>query len=170
MAKLIVANGVLLQAPIWEKHFRGTNWLAVIDIDPMMPGGLARRFLNKGKGECLYVLEPLALFDPVEFGADYTTTTSKRLRERWYGVVTAITESHLFVEKCDTGVMAILRAKEARTSAQDRAAALRAERDALVQKAAKIEEEILQLEQPEPELEGPPQEQDCPGCEKTSEN
>jgi hypothetical protein len=50
--KLLIANGALLQAPVYETHpsGRGTNWLAVIDIDATSPGGLARRFMQTGKG------------------------------------------------------------------------------------------------------------------------
>jgi len=144
--KLLVANGALLEAPIWEKHFRGSNWLALIDIDPTAPGGLSRRFLNRGKGECLFVIEQLGLFDAVEFAADYTTSVGTKKKDRWYGVVVALTDGHLLVERCETGVKAVLRSKEARASVQDRAAALRAEKEALVERAAKLAAEIAELE------------------------
>jgi len=144
--KLLVANGALLEAPIWEQHFRGSNWLALIDIDASAPGGLGRRFMAKGKGECLFVIEQVGLFDAVEFAADYTTSFGNKRRDRWYGVVTAITDGYLLVEKCDTGAKAVLRAKEARASVHDRASALRAEKEALVERAAKLEAEIVELE------------------------
>jgi len=69
---MAVANGALLEVPVFEKHHRGTNWLAVIDIDGTAPSGLSRQFIDRGKGECFYLIEQVKLFDPVEFGADYT--------------------------------------------------------------------------------------------------
>lgn len=146
--KLLVANGALLQAPIYESHRRGSNWMAVIDVDPTMPGGLSRRWMNRGRGECMYLLEQVALFDAVEFGADYTTSAGNKRRDRWYGVVTAMTEGYILVERCSTGVAAVLRAKEARTSRHDRAAALRAEQEACIERAAKLAAEIDELEAP----------------------
>lgn len=147
--RLLVANGVLLEAPIWEQHYRGSNWMAVIDLDPMSPGGLSRKWLSRGKGECLYVLDQLTLFDPIEFGADYTTCAGTKKRDRWYGVVTAITEGFLLIERCSSGAKAVVRSKLARTSPSDRAAALGVERDVLVAKAAKLEGEIAELLSPE---------------------
>ncbi len=143
--KLTVANDALLEAPVYEQHFRGSNWLAVIDVDGSCPGGLSRRWLKRARGECLYDVEQLALFDAVEFGADYTTSTGNKQRLRWWGVVVAKTEGHILVEEAKTGVKAVIRAKEARTSSADRAAALRAERDALIAKAEKLDHEVAAL-------------------------
>lgn len=147
--KFLVANGVLLEAPIFEQRHQGSNWMAVIDLDPTMPGGLSRRWLKRGRGECLYMLDQLALFDAVEFGADYTFPSGTKQRDRWYGIVTAITDGFIRIEEAKSGAKAIVRAKEARTSRKDRAAALRAQKDALVDQAAKLEAEILELESPE---------------------
>jgi len=145
VVRLSVANNALLEVPKHETHHRGTNWMAVIDVDGTLPGGLSRRWLPKGKGECFYLIEQLALFDPVEFGADYTTTHGKRNRTRWYGVVTAITDGCIMLEECATGAKAVLRARDARTSPTDRVKALDAKRDDLVQQAAKLEAEIAEL-------------------------
>jgi hypothetical protein len=142
---LTVANGALLEAPAFESHYRGSNWLAVIDIDGSAPGGLSRRFLNRGKGECLYLIEQLALFDAVEFGADYTTSMGNKQRYRWYGVVVAKTDSEIHVEEASSGAKAVLRSKQAQQSIKDRAAALKTERDALVKRAADLEREIQEL-------------------------
>lgn len=155
--KLKAANGVLLEAPIYENHHRGSNWLAVIDIDPTMPGGLSRRWAKHGRGECLYMLDQVALFDAVEFGADYTTTAGNKKRDRWYGVVVAMTDGLVVVEKCSSGANAVLRSKEAKTSPSDRAAALKAEKEALIERAAKLAAEIASLEAPEPQPEPQPQ-------------
>lgn len=154
--KLLVANNVLLEAPIFEKHHRGTNWMAVIDLDPSMPSGLSRKWLKRGRGECLYVLDQLTLFDPVEFGADYTTMAGNKQRDRWYGVVIAITDGLLHIEQTTSGAKAVVRAKEARISRKDRAGALRAEKESLVDRAAKLEAEITELESPEPPTEPEP--------------
>lgn len=142
-----VANNVLLEAPIYEKHHRGSNWMAIIDLDPGLPGGLARRFLNRGKGECLYLIEQVGLFAPLEFGADYTTSYGNKQRDRWYGIVVGKTDSKLILEKCASGAKAVLRSKEASVSNKDRAAAIRAEKEALLARAALLEEEALHLEE-----------------------
>lgn len=144
--KLITANGALLSAPVWEAHFRGSNWLAVIDIDGTCPGGLSRRWMPRGKGACLYLVEQLALFDAVEFAADYTTTAGKKRASRWFGVVKAITDDFILVEEAKSGAKAVLRAKEMRASPIDRAAAIRAEKDALLARVALLENEAQQLE------------------------
>lgn len=149
--KLRQANGALLDAPIYDEGPRRSNYLAIIDIDPTMPGGLSRRFADKGRGECLYLSEKIDLFDAVEFASDYTTTTGNKHRSRWYGVVIAKTEDYLLVERCGTGATAVLRAKQARTSREDRVRALRAEKEMLVSRAAAIEGEILQLSEEEGE-------------------
>ena len=143
--KLRQANGALLDAPLYKDHHRQTNYAALIDIDPVMPGGLARRFLDKGRGECLYLSEKMDLFDAMEFASDYTTTVGKKYRERWYGIVIAKTDDFILLEECATGATAVLRAKKARTSAQDRITALTAEKQVLISRAVAIEEEIAQL-------------------------
>lgn len=143
--KLAIANGALLEAPIYETHYRGANWLAVINVDASMPSGLERRFMNRGRGECLYMVEQITLFDPVEFGADYTTTTGSKKRDRWYGVVTAKTDDFLVVERCKTGAKAVIRAKGLRTSPEALRAALMQDKEALIARAANLEHQIQEL-------------------------
>jgi len=140
--KLRLANGALLDVPVYQKHKRGTNWCAIIDIDGTAPGGLSRRWLPKGKGACYYMTEGLTLFDPVEFGADYTTTTGNRHRDRWYGVIIAKTDDFLLIEAYKSGPAAILAAKDKRTSTEARKAALALERETLLERAKSLEEEI----------------------------
>jgi len=148
--KCTLANGALLNAPVYESHYRGSNWLAVIDIDPTSPGGLSRRFMNRGKGECLYVVEQVGLFDAVEFAADYTTSFGNKKRDRWYGVVTAKTDDFLQVEKCESGAKAVLRAKQLRTSPEALVAALEADQQQLVERAAKLAHQIQELKGAQP--------------------
>ena len=143
--RCLVANGAMLEAPIFEKHTRGTNWLAAIDVDASQPSGLSRRFMKRGRGECLYVVEQLSLFDAVEFGADYTTMYGDKKRDRWYGIVVAMGDGFIDFEQAATGARAVVRAKEARTSKRDQVAALAAEREALLARARKLEEEMQVL-------------------------
>lgn len=147
--QFLVANGALLEAPVFETHIRGQNWMALIDVDASSPGGLGRRFLNRGRGECLYDVEQVGLFDPVEFGADYTTSVGNKKRLRWYGVVVGKTEGALNIEQCESGAKAVLRSKAARQNPEDRANAIRLERDALINRAAELEREIQSLEAPD---------------------
>lgn len=107
---------VLLEAPVWENHKRGKNWLATIEKDPAAPGGLGRKFAPKARGEGFYVL-PLDLVhagDPVEFGADYYSGSGTKRADRWYGVVLARTNDLLTVEVSKTGARAVARAREVR--------------------------------------------------------
>jgi hypothetical protein len=151
--KLRQVNGALLDAPIYDEGPRRSNYLAIIDVDPTMPGGLARRFADKGRGECLYLTEKVSLFDAVEFACDYTTTTGNKHRSRWYGVVTAKTEDYLLVERSSTGANAVIRAKKARISPEDRVRALTAEREMLISRAAVIQGEIAQLAEDDRDVE-----------------
>lgn len=150
--KCLVANGALLQAPAYETHYRGSNWLAVIDIEPTLTGGLSRRWANRGKGQCLYLVEQIALFDPVEFGADYTTQYGNKKRSRWYGVVVQRSDDFLVFEQCETGADAVLRSKALRASPEALALALEQDKQALIERAAKLEQQIQELRSPAPEV------------------
>jgi hypothetical protein len=143
--KLPCANGALLQVPLFEKHHRGTNWMAVIDVDGTSPGGLGRKFIDRGKGECFYLIEQVQLFDPIEFGADYTTSVGKRYRKRWFGVVTAKTEDYITAEECSKGVNAVLLARAKRTDPQALADAFEKEREVLLKRAAELDAAVSQL-------------------------
>jgi hypothetical protein len=143
--RMAVANGALLEVPVFEKHHRGTNWLAVIDIDGTAPSGLSRQFIDRGKGECFYLIEQVKLFDPVEFGADYMTGVGRRHRKRWYGVVTAKTEDYILVEECPKGTLAVMLAKAKRTDPQSLADAFARERDVILNRASELAAAIEQL-------------------------
>lgn len=139
-------NGSLFKSPVWEDHYRGSNWLAVIDVDGSCPGGLSRRFMPRGKGESLYLVEQLGLFDPVEFGADYTTSVGRKKPRRVYGIVIAITELEIVVRQHASGAEACVASRIARTSPADKVRALEMARDALIEKAAKMQDEIDAIE------------------------
>lgn len=145
--RMAIANGALLEVPVFEKHHRGTNWMAVIDIDGTCPGGLSRQWLDRGKGECFYLIEQLSLFDPIEFGADYTTSVGRRHRKRWFGVVTAKTEDYILAEEVPTGVKAVLLSKAKRTDPNALADAFARERDVLLKRAAELNNAVEQLRQ-----------------------
>ena len=146
LVRLPIANNALLEAPKFETHKRGKNWMAVIDIDATAPVGLGRDFLPRGRGECLYIVEKVDVFDPIEFGADYMSGTGRKYTSRWYGIVVAKTDGVLLIEECETGAKAVLRAREARISTTDRIRALQVERDEIIDRAAKIEIEIQDLQ------------------------
>ena len=100
LVHLTIAGGALLESPVWEQHYRGTNYLAIIDVSPEMPGGLGRHFINKGKGDCLYIVDQIAVLDAVEFAGDYTTGVGRRQRNRWYGVVASKTDALMTLIPC----------------------------------------------------------------------
>lgn len=114
LVHLVCANGALLEVPVYEQHARGTNYLAIIDIDPSMPAGLARIFSKKGRGACLYIIDQMTQFDALEFAADYTTSVGTKQRHRWYGVVIDKRPDELVLKPCTTGADAVLLAKRLR--------------------------------------------------------
>lgn len=87
---LKVVAGALTVVPIQpldDKRSRWRTWMAVIARDPKSPGGLARQFMPRARGDYYYIVENnIKLFDPIEFGADYVKG-SRRTTRRWYGVV-----------------------------------------------------------------------------------
>ena len=103
-----IENGALIEVPAYEYHSRGKNWLAVIKLDPSQPGGINRIFLEKAKGDYLYMVSNLSQYDPVEFGADYYSSGGKKHPARIYGVVMSINSQELTFEKCSTPREAIL--------------------------------------------------------------
>jgi hypothetical protein len=86
--KLHVELNALTSVPVFEKHQRGKNWLAEIKLDPKSPGGIARRFFPRCRGDYYYEIRSLAgRMAPVEFGADYYTSSGKKVPKRAYGVL-----------------------------------------------------------------------------------
>lgn len=142
VVRFAVIDGVLQDPPIYDETYK-TNWLAVIFSDPNGPGKLGRRWCNRGNGR-QYHVETLRPFDPIEFGADGHNGYG-RIRNRWYGVVTAITETFIEVEQCGTGHKAIKRSLDVQEGDDKRILALEGERDALLAKARKLDEEIKRL-------------------------
>ncbi len=138
-------NGALLDAPIWEEHKRGSNWAAIIGVDPVMPGGLSRRFIERGRGVCKYLSEKIGTFDAVEFAGDYYTFSRDKQQNRWYGVVTDVTADAVVVVQYKDGLSAILAAEDMRKKHQAAVAAARTKNDGKqerVEKSAKGEEGV----------------------------
>lgn len=115
--KLLSVGKALIEVPIFEKHRRGKNWLAIISVEPTAPGGLGRKFCPRGNGECVYIIEQLSRFDAVEFGADYLTWSGNTARKRWYGVVIDIRFDFVLLEAAESGAKAVIRARELREKA-----------------------------------------------------
>ncbi len=114
--QFVCMNGALLEVPLWEEHFRGKNWAAIIDIDPLKPGGLSRFWFQRGRGPCLYVVpNELKVFDAIEFGADYVRGSGYKDPARWYGVVLQISADFLLVKPCADAASALLFGKQCRT-------------------------------------------------------
>jgi hypothetical protein len=114
-----IEDGALAGVPCWESHKRGKNWMAVIETSPSSPGGLARDFATKAKGDLYYILPSLNPGDAVEWGADYYTGGGSKRADRWYGYVVDAARAHpsngnsyLVVHKCATGKAACKEGKE----------------------------------------------------------
>lgn len=119
---LRVENGALLDAPAWESHPRGRNWLAIIRPDPQAPGGLGRTFLKRAHGKYLYHLAGLRTGQPVECGADYYSGGGNPTRRRVYGVIESVTPDAVVWHTYATPDAAIAAAKAAGGAASTAAA------------------------------------------------
>jgi hypothetical protein len=128
-----VRDGAMISAPVYEGHKRGKNWMATIAPDPAAPGGLARTFVPRGRGEYYYIVSTDLVGQPVEFGADYFSAGGKRHPKRWYGVVRALTGEEIRIEQYETAAQAIA----ATRTGPDRQA-LEEERSALLARLAEI--------------------------------
>ena len=108
-----VEMGALKNAPIWEDHKRGKNWLAEISPDPKSPGGLKRKFWEHARGSYYYIIPSnVQLPTAIEFGADYYSGRGNKYPKRWYGVIVSISQDKIVIEKCETASQAIKRAQE----------------------------------------------------------
>jgi len=143
--------GALTDAPVYCSHRRGKNWMAVISKDPKGPGGLRRRFLANARGQYYYMVEGLKVGDPVEFGADYYTSSGHRDPERWYGVVIELTADHIVIERYSTAVQAIEAAQA--LAGPTRRELLELEKATLLARLAEIEAELAELARGEEEKE-----------------
>lgn len=92
----------VVQPPVWEDHRRARNWLARIEEDPDVPGGIVRHFAQRGRGRFKYTV-PLVEGDLIEFGADRIWAAGDgRMRCRWVGEVLVIKETEMQVRYYDS--------------------------------------------------------------------
>jgi hypothetical protein len=102
-----IEDGAMIDAPVYEHHRRGKNWMAIITANPTAPGGLARQFVEHVGGRYYYIVSPDLVGKPVEFGADYYSASENRSPKRWYGVVRAVTDASIAIEHYSTATQAI---------------------------------------------------------------
>lgn len=89
----------IVNPPVWEEHFlRGKNWCCRLIPSPQAPGGVLREWLDRGRGPFRYNASTVLPGDCLEFGADYITTTNRRIPRRWYGFVEFFTEDAMHVK------------------------------------------------------------------------
>lgn len=110
--RIKIENGAMLDAPVYNAHRNTKNWMAQITLDPKAPGGIARKFCAKARGDYYYVIDGVKVGDAVEFGADYYTYGGRKQPERWYGVVVELTEEEIVFERAADARAAIELAKE----------------------------------------------------------
>jgi hypothetical protein len=148
-----IEEGALTGAPIWCGHKRGKNWMAEIELDPQSPNGLKRKFWAPARGENFYYLIPsdLEYPAPVEFGADYYTGGGHKHAKRWYGVIIAVSEEKLTLEKYETAKEAIKRAKELKSGETNRKEAIRKKIEVLEKEIEKLRAELEEIEKIEKE-------------------
>lgn len=106
-----VEDGAMVEAPVYESHARGKNWMATIEADPAAPGGLAREFVKNGRGRYFYLVNASLIGKAVEIAADYTSSGGKRHPKRWYGVVRNVTDSEIVIDGFATADEAIKAAR-----------------------------------------------------------
>lgn len=112
--KLPVVNRGLLEVPIQDDHRRTKKWAAILEVDPLSPGGFSRKWFNYGRGSVRYLVP--AILQPgmvIEFAADHLSWAGNRDENRWYGYVIEVTEEYLLLQPCKNVVKAVLHAREA---------------------------------------------------------
>lgn len=129
-----IEDGAMVEAPVYEAHRRGKNWMATIEADPAAPGGLAREFVKTGRGRYYYIVDASLVGKAIEIAGDYISGGGNRSRKRWYGVVRSVTDSEITIEQYETSAEAI-RAARAGPDVE----ALEEERARLVARIAEID-------------------------------
>lgn len=91
-------DGVFLQSDVgvYETHNRGKNWVAVVEADRNAPGGLARDFLGRGRGEKVEADE-IEAGDQLEVAGDYYTMKGRKSPSRSYVRVLAVEDDRMLV-------------------------------------------------------------------------
>ena len=104
---LTIMGGALVEAPCYEKHARGKNWMAKIHPNATAPGGWDRAFAPMARGkDLLYIVQDVFPGDVLEFAADYVTSLGKRHTQRVYACVMSRDEEALRIAKFASPVQA----------------------------------------------------------------
>lgn len=141
-----IEHGAMTDAPVYEDHTLGKNWMAVISADPKAPGGLRRIFLGKANGDYYYLVDGLKVGQAIEFGADrYSHSRKNRRVTRWYGVVVSITDNELILAEASSPKEAMERSNELLQNGASKLTVLQLEREQLMVRLAEIQSEIASL-------------------------
>ncbi len=97
---LRIVNRGLIDVLAWQAHHRGRNWVAFVEVEPSLPGGIKRTFFPRAAGKVAKVVIPerLAVGDVLEFGGDYVSYGARRSPNRVYAVVLAISATEMIVK------------------------------------------------------------------------
>jgi len=110
---LKVIQGALVELPDVFEGFSKQDyifWMAIIEIAPLAPGGLQRRFFPRLRGDFYFLVRDMAyLYAPVEIGAKSRDNTT---RKKFYGVIVGLSESNLELLECISGLDAVVVASE----------------------------------------------------------
>lgn len=102
-----ILGGALAEAPCYEPHRRGRNWMAKIHPNADAPGGWERDFARTSRGkDTLYMTTDIFVGNLLEFGADYVTGQGKKVPLRQYAVVIDKDSDSLVLEVFDTALEA----------------------------------------------------------------
>jgi len=98
----------LRTAPIFDKRAHAKNWLAIIERDDSKRDGINRcLFAPHAALPYLYFVKGLQPGQAVEFGADYWPTSTKRFRNRAYGVIKHISVGSLVLIRTESALDAL---------------------------------------------------------------
>lgn len=137
--------GAMTDAPVYEGHKRGRNWMAIISANPTAPGGLERQFVPRAHGKYFYPIEGLAAGQAVEFGADYYSAGGRKHPSRWYGVIVRISADQIEIAPCESGDAALEMAAQMQAEAPTISRqAMLDQRDALLEQLAEIDRALGQ--------------------------
>lgn len=94
-----IKDGVMTDAPIWGEAAGVRPYMATIFRDPSSPGGIGRSFVEKAAGDGKYYkVTGLSIGDAVEFQAAGVTERGKVAQQRWYGVITHLTQDRIEIQ------------------------------------------------------------------------
>jgi len=112
-----IADYYVVEAPVWESRYpQGRNWLAILTENPEVAGGVAREWVERGKGRFKYNVTRVIEGDLIEFGADYMYSSGRRIPSRWCGEVVEFTDTEMRVRYFQTmkEMFEVVRERESR--------------------------------------------------------